>query len=78
MKKNFFNYALLVCVSMICFLMSGTAFAAKDYQSVGVVIVGGADFKTEDFYKAVRSEIKPKSGAIMRRITTAGTILSIK
>ena len=48
---------------MICFAVSGTAFAARDYQSVGVVIVGGVEFKTNDFYKIVRDELKTKSGA---------------
>ena len=57
MKKIFWLAAI------IFFAVSGTAFAAKDYQSVGVVIIGGADFKTDDFYKIVRNELKPKSGA---------------
>lgn len=54
---------IFLLAAMICFVLSGTAFAARDYKSVGVVIIGGADYKTDDFYKAVRSEIKPKSGA---------------
>ena len=57
MKKIFLLAAL------IFFVLSGTAFAARDYQNVGVVIIGGADFKTDDFYKIVRNELKPKSGA---------------
>lgn len=57
MKKIF------LLATMICFLMSGTAFAARDFQSVGVVIVGGAEFKIDDFYKIIRNELKPLSGA---------------
>ena len=56
MKKIF------LLASMICLILSGTA-SARDFNSVGVVIIGGAEFKTDDFYKAVRSEISPKSGA---------------
>ena len=48
---------------MICFAVNGTTFAARDYQSVGVVIVGGVEFKTNDFYKVVKNELKTKSGA---------------
>ena len=48
---------------MICFALTGTAFAARDYNSVGVIIIGGVEFKTDDYYKIVRSEINPKSGA---------------
>lgn len=45
-------------------MMTGTAFAAeRNYQSVGVVIVGGAEFKTGDFYDAAKSQFKPISGA---------------
>ena len=54
---------IFLLAAMICLVMSGTAFAARDYQSVGVVIVGGVEFKTDDFYKIVRNELKPKSGA---------------
>ena len=57
MKKIF------LLATMICLLLNSTAFAARDFQSVGVVIIGGADFKTDDFYKIVRNELKPKSGA---------------
>ena len=48
---------------MICFVLTSTAFAARDFQNVGVVIIGGAEFKTDDYYKIVRNEINPKSGA---------------
>ncbi|MBQ3337620.1 MAG: hypothetical protein IJG80_09475, partial [Selenomonadaceae bacterium] len=48
---------------MICFAVSGTAFATRETQNVGVVIVGGVEFKTNDFYKIVRDELKAKSGA---------------
>ena len=55
MKKIF------LLATLICFMLSGTALAAND--KIGVVIVGGVEFKTDDFYKAVRNELKPKSGA---------------
>ena len=57
MKKIF------LLAAMICFVLTGTAFAARDYNSVGVIIIGGAEFKTDDYYKIVRSELNPKSGA---------------
>lgn len=57
MKKIF------LLAAMICLMLTGTAFAARDYQSVGVVIVGGVEFKTDDFYKIVRNELKSKSGS---------------
>ena len=47
---------------MICFALSSTAFATREYPRTGVLIVGGAEYKTDDFYKIVRDEIKPKSG----------------
>ena len=56
--KKIFLLALMICLAV-----SGTALAARDYQSVGVVIVGGVEFKTEDFYKVVKNELKAKSGA---------------
>lgn len=55
MKKIF------LLATLICFMISGTALAAN--EKIGVVIVGGVEFKTDDFYKAVRNELKPKSGA---------------
>ena len=55
MKKIF------LLTAMICLMLTGTAFAAND--KIGVVIVGGVEFKTNDFYKAVKSELDPKSGA---------------
>ena len=55
MKKIF------LLATLICFMLSGTVLAAND--KIGVVIVGGVEFKTDDFYKAVRNELKPKSGA---------------
>ena len=55
MLKKIFLLAL-----MICLMISGTALAR---ENVGVVIIGGAEFKTDDFFKAVRSELNPKSGA---------------
>ena len=54
---------IFLLAALIFFAVSSTAFAARDYRSVGVVIVGGVEFKTEDFYKIVRDELKPASGA---------------
>ena len=57
MKKIF------LLAAMICFALTSTAFAARDYNSVGVVIIGGVEFKTDDYYKIIRNELNPKSGA---------------
>lgn len=48
---------------MICLAMMSTALAARDYQSVGVVIIGGAEFTTKDYYEIVKDELKPVSVA---------------
>ena len=40
-----------------------TTFAAQVQSTVGVVIIGGAEFKTKDYYKMIQSEIKSKNGA---------------
>ena len=56
--KKIFLLALMICLAV-----SGTALAARDIQSVGAVIVGGVEFKTDDFYKIVGDELKTKSGA---------------
>lgn len=56
MKKIF------LIAAMICLVISGTA-QAKDYNNIGVVIIGGAEFKTDDFFRIVKSELNPKSGA---------------
>lgn len=54
MRKIFFLAAA------IFFALTGTAFAAtQNFGQIGVVIVGGAEFKTKDFYEVVRSEFKP-------------------
>lgn len=45
----------------ILFALTATTFAARG--DIGVVIIGGAEFKTDDYYKIVQSEIKPRSGA---------------
>lgn len=54
---------VLLAVLMLCVALTGTALAARDYQSVGVVIIGGVEFKTDDYYKIVKNELKPLSGA---------------
>ncbi|MBQ3442165.1 MAG: hypothetical protein IJG33_02845 [Selenomonadaceae bacterium] len=57
MKKIF------LLAMMICLALTGTALAARDYQSVGVVIIGGVEFKTDDYFDAIKDTLKPKSGA---------------
>ena len=52
---------IFIFAAMICFMLTGTAYAAND--KVGVVIIGGVEFKTNDFYKIVKSELNTKSGA---------------
>lgn len=48
----------------ILFIISGSAFAANNLlRSVGVVVIGGAEFKTPEFYKIIKKEFDPKSGA---------------
>ena len=54
---------IFLLAMMICLALTGTAWAARDYQSVGVVIIGGVEFKTEDYFDAIKDTIKPKSGA---------------
>ena len=54
---------IFLAVMMICFALTSQALAARDYQSVGVVIIGGVEFKTDDYYKIVKDELKPSSGA---------------
>ena len=53
---------IILMAVAIFFLMTNTTFAAQYFQSVGVIIVGGAEFKTSDYYKIVQKEIKPLSG----------------
>ena len=43
--------------------MVGAANSSQYLNSVGVVIVGGAEFKTNDFYNVVKDRFKPLSGA---------------
>lgn len=58
MKKIF-----LLAVAIFFALTSTTLAATQNAQKVGVVIIGGVEFKTEDFYKIVKNELKPLSGA---------------
>lgn len=45
-------------------IFSCTAFAEKNLlRNVGVVVIGGAEFKTPEFYKIIKNEFNPKSGA---------------
>lgn len=54
---------LFLMAMAIFFMLTTTTFAAQSSKDVGVVIVGGAEFKTSDYYKIVQSEIKPLSGS---------------
>lgn len=54
---------IFLLAMMICFGMASVAMAAANPQKVGVVIIGGVEFKTDDYYKIVKSVIKPLSGA---------------
>ena len=41
-----------------------TAYAATDLsRNVGVVVIGGAEYKTPEFYKIIEKNFDPKSGA---------------
>lgn len=56
---------IFIAAAMI-FALTGTVGAANSSRylnSVGVVIVGGAEFKTNDFYGVVKDRFKPLSGS---------------
>ena len=56
MKKIFLLAAMLMT------LLTCTAFAAQNsYNSTKVVIIGGAEFKTKDFYKIVEKNLGSKT-----------------
>jgi len=54
---------IILMVVAVLFFMTNTTFAAQYFQNVGVIIVGGAEFKTSDYYKIIKDEIKPLSGS---------------
>ena len=54
---------ILLMAATIFFVLTGTALAAQSFKNVGVIVVGGAEFKTSDYYKIIQNEIKPISGA---------------
>lgn len=54
--KKIFPVILAVLV-----ILTSSAFAASN--NVGVVVIGGAEFKTPEFYKIIQNEFNPKSGA---------------
>lgn len=56
MKKIFMLAAMLVT------LISCTAFAANEEFGTKVVIIGGTEFKTADYYKIVQKNLGSKSG----------------
>ncbi len=52
---------IILLTAVIFFALMSTTFAAAR-NDVGVVIVGGAEFKTDDYYKIIQNEIKPSNG----------------
>ena len=53
-----------VILTAIFVIISGSALAADNhFESVGAVVIGNAEFKTPDFYKAIKNKFDPKSGA---------------
>ena len=55
---------IIFIAAAILVMISCTAFAAKNFsRSVGVVVVGGAEYKTPEFYKFIKNKFSPKSGA---------------
>lgn len=57
---------ILFIAAAIVFALTSTVSAqssSRYLNSVGVVIIGGAEFKTDDFYRVVKGAIKPLSGA---------------
>ena len=54
---------IFLLAAAICFALTSSAFAAKVAPTVGVVIIGGVEFKTDDYYQIVLKNFKPKSGA---------------
>ena len=55
---------IIFIATAILIMISCTAFAAKDFsRAVGVVVVGGAEYKTPEFYKFIKNKFDPKSGA---------------
>ena len=57
MKKIFLMILATLLISSTC------AFAANNFKSVGAVVIGGSEFKTPEFYKMIKNEFDPKSGA---------------
>ena len=52
---------IIFLAAAILFILTATTCAAR--ENVGVIIIGGAEFKTDDYYKIVKDELKPRSGA---------------
>ena len=51
----------LMLAAMFVMLISCTAFAAQNSFGTKVVIIGGAEFKTDDYYKIVQKTLGSKS-----------------
>lgn len=57
MRRIFFIAAALFLA------LTGTAFAARNHQVIGVVVVGGEEFSSEAYSRIVANQLQPKSGA---------------
>jgi len=58
-KKNFFAAVTFLAI----FICGVSISSAKSADSTGVVIIGGAEFKTSDYYKAVKQNLNFKGTA---------------
>lgn len=54
---------LSIIFAMLAFSACTTYAATNLSRSVGAVVIGGAEFKTPEFYKMIQKEFDPKSGA---------------
>ena len=52
---------ILIFAALIVAAFSCTAFAASSYYSTKVVIIGGGEFKTSDYYKIIEKTLGAKS-----------------
>lgn len=55
---------IIFIAAAILVMISCTTFAASNsLKNVGAVVVGGAEYKTPEFYKFIKDKFDPKSGA---------------
>ncbi len=55
--KKIFILAALIVAALTC-----TAFAAQSFYGTKVIIIGGGEFKTADYYKIIQKNLGSKSG----------------